>query len=70
MSVTSAAMLSAVEDAILRLINGAKFVTVNGQQMHFSSLGELKSMRADLRREIAEDAGTEGRGAWEATFRE
>jgi len=70
MSQTAASLLSDCEDAIARLIKGAQMVTFNGQQYMFTHLSELVKLRDKLKLEIAVDAGTDGRGAWEAAFSE
>jgi|APSaa5957512622_1039677.scaffolds.fasta_scaffold411003_1 hypothetical protein len=67
---TNAELLDATKLAIMRLVQGAKFAQVNGNQYHFSSLPELRALKAELEVAVAEDAGTDGRGAWEATFSE
>jgi len=61
---------TASKNALLRIANGAKFVTVNGQQFHYSNVSELEAMISLCDRHLAEEAGTDGRGAWEATFSE
>ena len=70
MSQTAADLLSKTEDAIARLLDGAQMVTINGQQYMFSHLSELMDARKKLTLEVAADAGTDGRGAWEAAFDE
>ena len=65
---TWAEIKTAAKNALLRIANGAKFVTVNGQQFHYSSIGELRGLIAEYELKIAEAAGTDGRGAWEAAF--
>lgn len=65
---TYAEILTAAKNAMFRLAQGAKFVTVNGQQFHYSSMNELKAMVEFCELKVAEAAGTDGRGAWEATF--
>ena len=65
---TDTELVAEIDAAILRLIRGAKFITVNGQQLHFSSLNELREFRKEVALRIAEAAGTDGRGAWEASF--
>ena len=67
-TLTDTELLAEIDAAILRLVRGAKFVTANGQQFHFSSLDELRRLRAEVALRMAEAAGTDGRGAWEATF--
>lgn len=61
-------MLDAVDSAIMRLVAGAKMITLNNQTFHFTQLDELRRMRKELRLEVAEESGTDGRGAWEAIF--
>jgi hypothetical protein len=51
MSVTNAALLSAVEDAILALVSGAQTVTFNGRSITKSSLSDLYAIRRELRQE-------------------
>lgn len=65
---TDTELLAEIDAAILRLIRGAKFVTVNGQQFHYTGLGELRAFRAEVVLRIAEADGTDGRGAWESSF--
>ncbi|MFA5436651.1 MAG: hypothetical protein WC372_11490 [Candidatus Neomarinimicrobiota bacterium] len=65
---TAAELLTEVETAISRLITGGQMVTVNGQQFSFTHLRELRAWRAELKIEVAEAAGTDGRGAWEVAF--
>jgi len=67
---TNAELLAAVNTAILRLVNSAKMVQIAGNTYHFTSLPELHALKSELEVAIAEDAGTDGRGAWEATFSE
>lgn len=67
---TYAEILAEARRALLRLVSGAKFVTVNGQQFHYTSERELRNLINWLATKAAEDAGTDGRGAWEAAFRE
>jgi hypothetical protein len=67
---TDTELLAEIDAAIVRLIRGAKFITVNGQQFHYSSLMELRELRKEVVLRIAETAGTDGRGAWEASFSE
>lgn len=69
-STTYAEKLDAAKDALDRLIAGAKFVTVNGQQFHFSSQDELCRLIDWLETKVAEEAGTDGRGSWEVAFAE
>ncbi|NOY81940.1 MAG: hypothetical protein GXP31_13165 [Kiritimatiellaeota bacterium] len=68
MSATAQQLLDETNDAILRILQGAEFVTVNGQQFHFSRLSELRALRKELTVEIAAAAGEDGRGSWEAVF--
>jgi len=70
MSQTVADLLSQVEDAIYRLVAGAKMCTVNGQQYQFEDLTTLRAWRKELKIEAAEAAGTDGRGSWEVAFSE
>ena len=65
---TNAEILDEAKKALMRLIKGAKFVTVNGQQFHYTSSAELRQIIADYELKVAEEAGTDGRGAWEAAF--
>ncbi|MBT7299547.1 MAG: hypothetical protein HN849_08545 [Victivallales bacterium] len=67
---TNAELLEATSNAILRLVEGVKFAQVSGNQYHYSSLPELRALKAELEVAVAEEAGTDGRGAWEATFSE
>ena len=67
---TNAERLDAAKTALLHLLNGAKFVQVNGNQFHYTSVPELRSLITELEVKVAEEAGTDGRGAWEATFSE
>ena len=61
---TNAELLDTTNRAILRLVQGAKFAQVNGNQYHFSSLAELRAQKAELEVAVAEEAGTDGCGAW------
>lgn len=65
---TYAELLADAKSAYQRILNGATFVTVNGQQFHYSSIGELQKQIDWLEAKVAEQSGTDGRGAWEATF--
>ena len=67
---TNAELLDETKKAILRLVEGAKFAQVNGNQYHFSSLTELRALQSELEVKVAEEAGTDGRGAWEVAFSE
>jgi hypothetical protein len=67
---TNAELLDETKKAIVRIVQGAEFVQLNGNQCHFSSLPELRALRAELEVAVAEEDGTDGRGAWEATFSE
>lgn len=67
---TTAELIDEAKKALKRVIQGATFVTVNGQQFHYTSVGELRKLIHDLEVMAAEEAGTDGRGAWEAGFSE
>lgn len=51
MSVTNAALLSAVEDAILALVSGAQSVTINGRSVTKANLADLYKLRKELKQE-------------------
>ena len=67
---TYAEILTEAKNAMKRLLTGAVSVTVNGQQFTFASLTQLQTTIDFCERKVAEAAGTDGRGAWEATFSE
>jgi hypothetical protein len=67
-SPTNAELLDAARNALLRVLGGAKYVSVNGQQFHYSSVPELRALISELEVKVAEENGTDGRGAWEGTF--
>jgi len=63
-------LLDKLAAAQLRLADGAKMVTVNGQQYQFEDMAALQRAIDAAELKIAELAGTDGRGAWEAAFSE
>jgi enoyl-CoA hydratase/carnithine racemase len=65
---TNAELLDEARKALRRVLRGATFVTVNGQQFRYANVGELRAMIAEYELKVAEGAGTDGRGAWEAVF--
>lgn len=65
---TNAELLAAARSALMRLLEGAKITYVNGHQFHFSTIPELRALISELEVKVAEDNGTDGRGAWEGTF--
>jgi len=65
---TYAELLSAAKSALARVMGGAKTVVMNGREFHYSSIQELKDTISWLEVKVAEENGTDGRGAWEATF--
>ena len=65
---TYSELLDAAKSALLRLFMGAERVSVNGQQFHYTSAAELERLISKLEVKVAESAGTDGRGAWEASF--
>lgn len=66
--VSTQTLLDEVNAAIRQIVNGAKSIMVNGHQYHYSSIGELREWRKQLRLEVAEESGTDGRGAWSGVF--
>lgn len=66
--VSTQTLLDEVNAAIRQVVNGARSVSVNGQSFHYTQLKELRAWRNELKIEVAEDAGTDGRGSWEAVF--
>lgn len=67
---TYAEILTEAKNAMKRLVMGAEFVTVNGQQFKYPQLSQLQTTIAFCEQKVAEAAGTDGRGAWEAAFEE
>jgi len=67
------AVLDAAAAAQLRLLGGAKMVTVNGQQYQFEDLSALSKIIEFAENKLVEVSGTtgaDGRGAWEVAFSE
>lgn len=56
MAATAQQLLDAVNDAILELIQGGQRTTVNGRTFEHAQLEELRTMRAELEREVAREA--------------
>ena len=54
----------------MRLVEGVKLAQLDGNQFHYTSATEIEGIIDRLEVAVAEDAGTDGRGAWEATFSE
>jgi hypothetical protein len=67
---TNSELLEKARLALARVLDGATFVSVNGQQFHYSSVPELRALIRELEVAVAEENGTDGRGAWEAAFNE
>lgn len=60
-NVTATQLLAAVNEAILNLVTAkATFVSVDGRQYTTHDLEKLRKMRAELKKEAAEEAAASG----------
>ena len=65
---TDAELLAAAKSALLRLLNGARDVMMNGRRYVFSSIPELRALITEYEGKALEASGDDGRGGWTAVF--
>jgi len=58
--ITTANLLAAVDVAIANLLLGAQSYSVNGRTFTRAQLSELRNMRSELQREVAESSSGTG----------